>query len=302
MKEKLEKGIIEQNFPIFRLDTKRFAKTFFSRAYFALLKEGSASQPKGGQEGVFTNSFTPYNSLIYKRVGCIPPLKKNYCFLSSLRLRSNVVRIFERSFHTGGKSIIGKIDGVGKNNEIIEVLRTPKKSMLFISSKRIVKDIKTKICKQKEIRKVYNSNIKTINPKGNVRKLVSNKKFKKLSLSELKKRGKIGFIYLTCTKNNTICTLVDPKGNTKGWNSSGTLGFKNARKSTIYAAQGAAEMIAIKAKNLGFKRACLIIKGLGRGKESSVRILRKSGLKILSVEEKTPIPHNGCRPPKKRRV
>ena len=213
-----------------------------------------------------------------------------------MRLRSNVLRIFERSFH---QSIIGKIDGVGNNNEIIE---KPKKSMLFISSKRIVKDIKTKICKQKEIRKVYNSNIKTINPKGNVRKLVSNKKFKKLSLSELKKRGKIGFIYLTSTKNNTICTLVDPKGNTKGWNSSGTLGFKNARKSTIYAAQGAAEMIAIKAKNLGFKRACLIIKGLGRGKESSVRILRKSGLKILSVEEKTPIPHNGCRPPKKRRV
>lgn len=296
MKEKLEKGIIEENFPIFRLDTKRFAKTFFS---------------------VFTNSFTPYNSLIYKRVGCIPPLGKNYCFLSSLRLRSNVVRIFERSFH---QSIIGKIDGVGKNNEIIEVSTssagtegsakqikkgTPsfgRKSMLFISSKRIVKDIKTKICKQKKIRKVYNSNIKIINPKGNVRRAASNKKFKKLSLSELKKRGKIGFIYLTCTKNNTICTLIDPKGNTKGWNSSGTLGFKNARKSTIYAAQGAAEMIAIKAKNLGFKRACLIIKGLGRGKESSVRILRKSGLKILSVEEKTPIPHNGCRPPKKRRV
>ena len=290
MKEKLEKGIIEENFPIFRLNTKRFAKT---------------------EKKVFANSFTSegnYNSLIYKRVGCIPPLGKNYCFLSSLRLRSNVVRIFERSFH---QSIIGKIDGVGKNNEIIEVPTsllkegTPslgRKSMLFISSKRIVKDIKTKICKQKEIRKVYNSNIKTRNLKGNVRRVASNKKFKKLSLSELKKRGKIGFIYLTSTKNNTICTLVDPKGNTKGWNSSGTLGFKNARKSTIYAAQGAAEMIAIKAKNLGFKRACLIIKGLGRGKESSVRILRKSGLKILSVEEKTPIPHNGCRPPKKRRV
>jgi small subunit ribosomal protein S11 len=293
MKEKLEKGIIKQNFPIYRLDTKRFAKSFFY---------------------VLTNSFTPeghYNSLIHKRVGCIPPLGKNYCFLSSLRLRSNVVRIFERSFH---QSIISKIDGVGKNNEIIEVPTsrakhtkegTPsfgRKNMLLISSKRIVKDIKTKICKHKEIKKVYNSNIKTMTPKGNVRRLVSNKKFKKLSLSELKKRGKIGFIYLTCTKNNTICTLVDPKGNTKGWNSSGTLGFKNARKSTIYAAQGAAEMIAIKAKNLGFKRACLIIKGLGRGKESSVRILRKSGLKILSVEEKTPIPHNGCRPPKKRRV
>lgn len=276
MKEK-KKSIVLQNSPIFSLQTKRFTKSFFS---------------------VLINSPENYNSIIKTRIGfqavykspistLFRPLegaKGNPLSFSSSTAEKRVVGLEKAERGKTYKSSISDIVKVSRKSSLPTSLWEVKKGRVEEAKedRRFVCNIQTKICKQKNIRKPKNS--------------------KKLSLSELRKRGKIGFIYLTCTKNNTICTLVDPKGYTKGWNSSGTLGFKNARKSTIYAAQGAAEMIAIKAKNLGFKRACLIIKGLGRGKESSVRILRKSNLKILSVEEKTPIPHNGCRPPKKRRV
>ena len=115
-------------------------------------------------------------------------------------------------------------------------------------------------------------------------------------------KAKTGVIYLYCTSNNTVCTLVDSKGVTKGWASCGSMGFKSARKSTAYASQATAEKIGLKAKEVGFKWAFLVLKGIGRGKESGVRALRKSGVEILGVLEKTGISHNGCRPPKKRRV
>ena len=115
-------------------------------------------------------------------------------------------------------------------------------------------------------------------------------------------RGVLGKIYISSTKNNTILTLVDIQGNTKGWSCSGSLGFKNARKSTTYAAQAAAESIVKKAKILGYTHLRLRVKGLGRGKQSSLRALIKSGLKIISLEDKTGIPYNGCRASKKRRV
>ena len=115
-------------------------------------------------------------------------------------------------------------------------------------------------------------------------------------------KAKTGVIYLYCTSNNTVCTLVDSKGVTKGWTSCGSMGFKSARKSTAYASQATAEKIGLKAKEAGFKWAFLVLKGVGRGKESGVRALRKSGVEILGVLEKTRISHNGCRPPKKRRV
>lgn len=115
-------------------------------------------------------------------------------------------------------------------------------------------------------------------------------------------KGSLGKIYISSTKNNTILTLIDTKGNTKGWSCSGSLGFKNARKSTTYAAQAAAESIVKKAKILGYTHLRLRVKGLGRGKQSCLRALSKSGLKIISLEDRTALPYNGCRASKKRRV
>ena len=115
-------------------------------------------------------------------------------------------------------------------------------------------------------------------------------------------KAKTGVIYLYYTSNNTVCTLVDLKGVTKGWSSCGSLGFKSARKSTAYASQATTERIGLKAKELGFKWAFIVLKGVGRGKESGVRAFRKSGIEILGILEKTGIPHNGCRAPRKRRI
>jgi small subunit ribosomal protein S11 len=111
-----------------------------------------------------------------------------------------------------------------------------------------------------------------------------------------------GIVHIQSTKNNTLITLTDLEGNTKFWTSAGSLGFKNSRKSTTYAAQAAAEELANKALNLGFSSVIVKIKGLGYGKETTVRALYKSRLIITKLIEQTPIPHNGCRPPKKRRV
>ena len=130
------------------------------------------------------------------------------------------------------------------------------------------------------------------------------KVFKKSSLIKPRKKikGVLGKIYCNATKNNTILTLVDTKGDTKGWSCSGSLGFKNARKSTTYAAQAAAESLVKKARALGYTHLRLRVKGLGRGKQSCLRALSKSGLKIISLEDKTSLPYNGCRGSKKRRV
>lgn len=118
----------------------------------------------------------------------------------------------------------------------------------------------------------------------------------------LKKNKQIGIIFIQSTRNNTIVTLTDLQGNTKSWVSSGSIGFKNSRKSTSYAAQATAEKLVISAINLGFFSVKIIMKGLGYGKQSAVRAIYKSGLKITNIEDRTPLPHNGCRPPKKRRV
>lgn len=118
----------------------------------------------------------------------------------------------------------------------------------------------------------------------------------------LKKTNEKGIIYIQSTRNNTILTLTDLQGNTKFWSSAGNLGFKNSRKSTSYAAQAVAEIIATKALNLGFNSVIIKLKGLGYGKLSAIRALSKSKLSIEKIIELTPIAHNGCRPPKKRRV
>ena len=118
----------------------------------------------------------------------------------------------------------------------------------------------------------------------------------------LKKTNEKGIIYIQSTRNNTILTLTDLQGNTKFWSSAGNLGFKNSRKSTSYAAQAVAEISATKALNLGFNSVMIKLKGLGYGKLSAIRALSKSKLIIEKIIELTPIAHNGCRPPKKRRV
>ncbi len=111
-----------------------------------------------------------------------------------------------------------------------------------------------------------------------------------------------GRVYIQSTFNNTIVTLTDPKGNVIAWGSSGTAGFKGSRKGTPYAAQLAARDAARRAMEHGLRQVDVYVKGPGSGREAAIRSLQSSGLYITSIRDVTPIPHNGCRPPKKRRV
>jgi len=118
----------------------------------------------------------------------------------------------------------------------------------------------------------------------------------------LKKSNEKGILFIQSTQNNTIITLTDIEGNLKFWSSAGNLGFKNSRKSTSYAAQAVAEIVAIKALNLGFNSIVSKIKGLGYGKLTAIKAIYKSKLNITKIIELTAIAHNGCRPSKKRRI
>ena len=111
-----------------------------------------------------------------------------------------------------------------------------------------------------------------------------------------------GIAHVKATFNNTIVTITDVNGETVCWGSAGGMGFKGSRKSTPFAATRAAEEAAAKAKKVGMQEVEVKVKGAGSGRESAVTALQHSGLKITAVEDHTPIPHNGCRPPKKRRV
>ena len=112
----------------------------------------------------------------------------------------------------------------------------------------------------------------------------------------------VGRAYIQSTFNNTIVTLTDPKGNVIAWGSSGTAGFKGSRKGTPYAAQLAARDAARRAMEHGLRQIEVYVKGPGSGREAAIRSLQSSGLYITSIRDVTPIPHNGCRPPKRRRV
>ncbi len=111
-----------------------------------------------------------------------------------------------------------------------------------------------------------------------------------------------GIIHIQSTFNNTIVTVTDPQGNVVAWSSSGMQGFKGSRKSTPFAAQMAAEDAVRKAKEHGLRSVQVYVKGPGSGRESALRSLQTMGIRILSIRDVTPIPHNGCRPPKRRRV
>ena len=110
-----------------------------------------------------------------------------------------------------------------------------------------------------------------------------------------------GIVHIRSTFNNTIVTITDEDGNVFAWSSSGALGFKGSRKSTPYAAQMASEAAATSAKEFGVKFVDVYIKGPGPGRESAVRALQTAGLEIQAIIDNTPVPHNGCRPPKRPR-
>jgi small subunit ribosomal protein S11 len=129
---------------------------------------------------------------------------------------------------------------------------------------------------------------------------------KKVAKGKLKKRERKnipqGYVHIKSTFNNTIVTVTDSEGNTISWESAGSIGFKGSRKSTPFAAQLAAESAAKKAQQHGLRRVDVYVKGPGSGRETAIRSLQAAGLEVASITDVTPVPHNGCRPKKKRRV
>jgi len=111
-----------------------------------------------------------------------------------------------------------------------------------------------------------------------------------------------GKAFIQSTFNNTIITLTDPQGNVIAWRSAGTVGFKGSRKSTAYAAQMAATEAAKRAMEHGLRQVDVNVKGPGSGREAAIRSLQAAGLSVTSIRDVTPMPHNGCRPPKRRRI
>ena len=111
-----------------------------------------------------------------------------------------------------------------------------------------------------------------------------------------------GKAFIQSTFNNTIITLTDPSGHTVSWGSAGTAGFKGSRKSTAFAAQRAGEDAAKKAMDQGMKFVDVFVRGPGAGREAAIRAIQGAGIAVTSIKDVTPIPHNGCRPPKRRRV
>lgn len=126
-------------------------------------------------------------------------------------------------------------------------------------------------------------------------KSVSNRK-------KIKKNVPTGIAHIQSTFNNTVVTITDINGNALSWSSAGSRGFKGSRKSTPFAAQLTAEDAARKAQEHGLRSVAVFVKGPGAGRESALRALQTVGLKITIIRDVTPIPHNGCRPPKRRRV
>jgi small subunit ribosomal protein S11 len=125
---------------------------------------------------------------------------------------------------------------------------------------------------------------------------------KRQTKKKVKKNIQTGVAHISATFNNTIVTITDVSGNVVSWSSAGACGFKGSRKSTPFAAQLAAESAARKAQEHGMRTVQVFIKGPGSGRESAIRALQSAGFKVSLIRDVTPIPHNGCRPPKRRRV
>ncbi len=126
---------------------------------------------------------------------------------------------------------------------------------------------------------------------------------KKTFKKKEKKNVPVGLVHVQATFNNTIITITDPLGNVLSWSSSGSLGFRGSRKGTPFAAQQAALTAATKAKEAsGLRQVDVRVEGPGSGRESAIRALATAGIEVRTIRDVTPIPHNGCRPPKRRRV
>ena len=119
---------------------------------------------------------------------------------------------------------------------------------------------------------------------------------------EPSRKVKEGKVFISASYNNTICTLTDPEGKVLAWSSAGNIGFKGTKKATPFAASKVAEALVQKAKKLGVERVEVSVNGIGSGRESAIRSLAARGLDIVAIKDVTPIPHNGPRPPKVRRV
>jgi small subunit ribosomal protein S11 len=128
------------------------------------------------------------------------------------------------------------------------------------------------------------------------------KKIRKINVRKIKKKIPKGVVHIQATFNNTIVTITDIKGEVISWSSAGACGFKGSKKGTPFAAQTAAENAVRQALEQGMKEAEITVSGPGSGRETAIRAIRTAGLGITVLKDVTPIPHNGCRPPKKRRV
>ncbi len=131
--------------------------------------------------------------------------------------------------------------------------------------------------------------------------MTDKKKIKKIK-KKVKKNIVSGIAHIKSTFNNTIVTITDKYGNVIAWSSAGNMGYKGSKKSTSFAAQVAAEAVAKKAMDQGMKEVDVLVKGPGPGRETAIRSLQAIGLKVNIIKDATPIPHNGCRPPKQRRI
>ena len=132
--------------------------------------------------------------------------------------------------------------------------------------------------------------------------MAGSKTTKKVTKKRNRRNVQHGQAHIQSSFNNTIVTLTDAEGNALSWASAGGLGFRGSKKSTPYAAQMAAETAAKAAAPYGLKRIDVMVKGPGSGREAAIRALAACGLEVLSIKDVTPVPHNGCRPPKRRRV
>jgi small subunit ribosomal protein S11 len=127
-------------------------------------------------------------------------------------------------------------------------------------------------------------------------------KYSTKSRKKVRKNIQSGIAHIQATFNNTIITITDVQGNAVAWSSAGSRGFKGSRKSTPFAAQLAAEDVGRKAQEQGMRSLSVYVNGPGSGREAALRALHSAGFKITSIRDVTPVPHNGCRPPKRRRV
>ena len=118
---------------------------------------------------------------------------------------------------------------------------------------------------------------------------------------KVKKNVPVGAVHIQATFNNTIITISDENGNAVSWASAGTIGYKGSKKSTPFAAQIASESAAKKAYDAGMRKVDIMVKGLGPGRETAIRAIPAAGLEVMSITDVTPVPHNGCRPPKRPR-